>query len=141
MNRAVVTRALDGIANVHVAVTVMCQNVVRLVRTGVMDLELGATPELRNGPRRSIEHPFGLIIESLPIALVLTGPGGLIEIVNREAEVMFGYDRTELRGKSLDLLIPERFRARCVDLRRYFPTAVSAGMVDEGEELFGLRKD
>ena len=59
-----------------------------------MDLELGATPELRNGPRRSIEHPFGLIIESLPIALVLTGPGGLIEIVNREAEVMFGYDRT-----------------------------------------------
>ena len=54
---------------------------------------------------------------------------------------MFGYDRTELRGNSLDLLIPERFRARCLDLRRHFPAAVSSGMVDEGEDLFGLRKD
>ena len=54
---------------------------------------------------------------------------------------MFGYDRTELRGNSLDILIPERFRARCLDLRRHFPAAVSSGMVDEGEDLFGLRKD
>ena len=109
-----------------------------------MDLEfesIGAKPEFSGRPRLSIDHPFGLVIESLPIALVLTGPDAIIEIVNRQTEFMFGYDRTELRGHSLDLLIPERFRARCLDLRRYFPAAVSSGMVNEGEDLFGRRKD
>ena len=51
-----------------------------------MDLEpesIGATPELSGVPRLSIDHQFGLVIELLPIALVLTGPGGSIEIVNR----------------------------------------------------------
>ena len=89
----------------------------------------------------SVDRRFGVALESLPIALVLTGPGGIIEVVNREADIVFGYARTELQGNSLDMLIPERFRARCHDLRRLFPVPTSAGIVDDGEDLFGLRKD
>jgi PAS domain S-box-containing protein len=108
-----------------------------------MRLEYGnaeATPGFSGG-RMSIGIQLGLVIESLPIALILTGSEGVIQILNREAEIMFGYDRTELQGKSLDLLIPERFRARCLDQRRHFPAAMSSAMVNKGENLFGLCKD
>lgn len=132
-------------SDVNAALTVIWHNALRdSTRAAVMELEevaVGAMPRLGDGPRLSIETRIGLLLEALPIALVLTGSGGVIEFVNREAEQMFGYDRTELRGSSLDILIPDRFRARCLDLRRHFPASVSAGMVNEGEDLFGLRKN
>ena len=101
----------------------------------------GIGPESSGDRGLSVDRRFGVAMESLPIALVLTGPGGIIEVVNREAEIVFGYARTELQGNSLDMLIPERFRARCHDLRRLFPVPTSAGIVDDGEDLFGMRKD
>ena len=42
-------------------------------------------------------------------------------MVNRQAERMFGYDRAELLVKPLELLLPERFRHRHVELRQRFP--------------------
>jgi PAS domain S-box-containing protein len=92
-------------------------------------------------PRLSDEDQFSRIMEASPSALVLVGQAGRIEMVNRQAERMFGYDRAELHGKPLELLLPERFRGRHVDLRLGFLTNMSSRVMGEGRDLFGLRKD
>jgi PAS domain S-box-containing protein len=38
--------------------------------------------------------------------IVISGPDGRIERVNRSAEAMFGYTRAELIGRSIDLVLP-----------------------------------
>jgi PAS domain S-box-containing protein len=79
---------------------------------------------------RSAEDRFARMVEASPIALVLTAGTGRIELVNRQVERLFGYDRAELQGKLLELLMPERFR-----------TTMTSHLKDAGRELFGLRKN
>lgn len=109
-----------------------------------MDLEpdvasVAARPDV--WPSLSVEDRFSRVVEASPTALVLTGQAGLIKLVNRQAERMFGYDRAELQDKPLELLMPERFRGRHADLRQRFLTKMSSRMMGEGWDLFGLRKD
>jgi PAS domain S-box-containing protein len=81
---------------------------------------------MRSEPHTA-EDRFARMVEASPTALVLTAAtNGRIVLVNRQVEHMFGYDRAELHGKPLDLLMPERFHGRRDDLQ---------------QQLFGLRKD
>jgi two-component system sensor kinase FixL len=52
------------------------------------------------------------VLEAAAFAIVGVDPGGRIVLVNRQAEVLFGYARSELMGGSLDMLVPPRFQAR-----------------------------
>jgi PAS domain S-box-containing protein len=99
------------------------------------------TPGSDAWPRLSADDRFDRVVEASPTALILTEKGGQIKLVNRQAERLFGYDRSELQDKPLELLIPERFRERHFDLRQRFLSNMSAPMMGEGWELFGLRKD
>jgi PAS domain S-box-containing protein len=99
------------------------------------------TPRSDAWPRLSADDRFDRVVEASPTALILTEKGGQIKLVNRQAERLFGYERTELQDKPLELLIPERFRERHFDLRQRFLSNMSAPMMGEGWELFGLRKD
>lgn len=45
-------------------------------------------------------------------AIVVADPEGLIRFWNAAAERIFGFTAEEALGRSLDLIIPERFRAR-----------------------------
>jgi PAS domain S-box-containing protein len=56
-------------------------------------------------------------LESAPGAVVIVNTLGVIEIVNRQTEALFGYARSDLLGKSVDALLPERFRGRHVGHR------------------------
>jgi PAS domain S-box-containing protein len=51
-------------------------------------------------------------LETVPDAMILSDRGGRIVLVNRSAEQMFGYSRDELLGKEVEILVPERLRAR-----------------------------
>lgn len=51
-----------------------------------------------------------LAVDQAPDAVIATDIQGLITIWNRAAEEIFGYGRDEVLGRSLDLIIPERFR-------------------------------
>ncbi|HEX6116429.1 MAG TPA: PAS domain S-box protein [Solirubrobacterales bacterium] len=53
---------------------------------------------------RSIQNQ---LIESAPDALVGVDEDGGILVVNAQAERLFGYDRQELTGKPIELLVPE----------------------------------
>lgn len=52
------------------------------------------------------------IIASIGDAVVVSDAGGAIILWNAAAERMFGYTEVEALGNSLDLITPERLRAR-----------------------------
>jgi PAS domain S-box-containing protein len=92
-------------------------------------------------PRLSAEDRFARVVEASPTALVLVGPDGRIEMVNPQAERMFGYQQEELAAANLEILMPDRFRRSHVGLRGDFMTNAASRLMGVGQELFGLRKD
>lgn len=53
---------------------------------------------------------FQELVEFAPDAIVLADQAGLIVLVNTQTEKLFGYQRDELLGQSVALLIPEHIR-------------------------------
>src|SRR5918996_4081806 len=60
--------------------------------------------------RKRAEMRLRAAVESSPNGMVMVDKSGMIVLVNREVERMFGYSRDELLGKSIEMLVPERFR-------------------------------
>jgi PAS domain S-box-containing protein len=52
------------------------------------------------------------IVEQMPEAVVFADREGIIRLWNRGAETIFGWPAADALGRTLDLVIPERFRAR-----------------------------
>ena len=88
--------------------------------------------------------PKGLhqrIVEEMPEAVIVSDREGSIILWNRGAEAMFGHSSTDALGQSLDLIIPERFRARHWEGYR---TVMASGVTRYGTELLAvpaIRKD
>ena len=58
------------------------------------------------------EIDYQQLVSAIGDAVIISGPDGAITLWNPAAEYMFGYTQEEALGKSLDLIIPERLRAR-----------------------------
>src|SRR4029453_5349473 len=59
--------------------------------------------------RRS-ETRFRALLESAPDGIVIADRDGRIAMVNRQAELLFGYEREELLGRDVETLLPEHAR-------------------------------
>jgi PAS domain S-box-containing protein len=67
-----------------------------------------------------VDPPAGCLPDNLPIrildgspdAILICDRSGIVLYWNAAAERVFGFDRTEALGASMDLIIPERLRAR-----------------------------
>lgn len=118
---------------------------------------------LRTAELQNAEQRFRGLLEAAPDAMVMIDDQGRIELVNRQTEQLFGYARTELVGQSIELLVPERFRAqhaghrsgyfhdprarqmganldlsaRCRDGSE-FPVEISFGPVRIGERIYAV---
>ena len=74
--------------------------------------------------------------------MVIVDQDSHIVLVNTETEKLFGHSRSELLGKPVDVLVPERFRAAPTDPRAAcvdHPTDRRA--MAAGQQLVGLRSD
>jgi two-component system, sensor histidine kinase and response regulator len=91
--------------------------------------------------QRLLEQRFRAILESAPSAMVMINASGEIALVNRETEKLFGYGRAELLGQKVEMLLPERFRARHPEQRREFFSNPQSRPMGAGRDLFGRRKD
>ncbi len=60
--------------------------------------------------RKHLEQRLEAIVESSPVAMIMTDRAGRIVQLNKEAEKLFGFQRDELAGQMVEMLIPERFR-------------------------------
>ncbi len=92
-------------------------------------------------PVLSAEDRFARVFDASPTALVLVSTDGHIEMVNRQAEQMFGYSREELLARPLEALMPQRYREHHVGLRDGFFSDMSSRVMGAGRDLYGLRKD
>ena len=84
---------------------------------------------------------FQRVVESMPEAVVVSDRDGVILFWNAGAEAMFGHTAAEAVGQTLDIIIPERFRARHWEGYR---TVMSTGVTRYGRELLAvpaIRKD
>ena len=52
------------------------------------------------------------LVHEAPDAIVYADAGGMIRFWNRAAERLFGFSRSEVLGKSLDMIIPQNLRER-----------------------------
>jgi two-component system, sensor histidine kinase len=80
-------------------------------------------------------------LDSSPDAMVLVDSGGNILFVNRQFSALFGYEREEIRGHSIEQLMPERYRMQHVPHRQHFAAENRLRPMGAGLDLFGLRKD
>ena len=90
---------------------------------------------------RAIERHFRELLEAAPDAMVVVGAGGEMLLVNRQAERLFGYDREDLLGRPVEMLVPERFRAGHHAHRDTYARQAQARPMGTGLDLFGLRRD
>ena len=93
----------------------------------------------RRGAQRDAR--FRQVVEAAPSAMVMINASGVIEMVNAQTEQVFGYHRSEMLGRPVEMLIPERLRSHHPDLRRAFLTDPSSRPMGAGRDLFALRKD
>jgi PAS domain S-box-containing protein len=87
------------------------------------------------------EQLFRVAVEALPGGMILTDRTGTIVMLNSEVERLFGYERDELIGRSVDILVPAASRAQHVHRRMDFMLNPASRRMGSGRDLFGLRKD
>ncbi|MGD9733755.1 MAG: ABC transporter substrate-binding protein, partial [Desulfamplus sp.] len=82
------------------------------------------------------------ILETVDIVIIAVDRDGLILEANREAYRQFGYDFDELRGISINMLVPPNLRLRHALLFEQFAqSGVMDMLMGKREEIQGYRKD
>jgi PAS domain S-box-containing protein len=82
------------------------------------------------------------LLDAAPDALVGVGRGGVIRFVNRQTELLFGYDRSELVGELIETLVPESFRTvHQAQRESYFADPTGTRAMGAVVELTGRRRD
>ena len=81
------------------------------------------------------------IIEHSPVANVVVDRQGTIRLINRMAEQVFGYERCDLLGNSIELLLPARFRQLHQLHRNQYAQNASPRQMGIGRELFARHRN
>jgi len=86
------------------------------------------------------EERFRMLAESSPNAILLTDDHNQIKMINHQAEMLLGYDRSELVGSSIDVLIPSRFRNKHKKHSKMYFNDPQARIMGHGRDLSALHK-
>ena len=79
---------------------------------------------------------FQAIVDQAPDAIIFSDCDGIIRVWSHGAEVIFGYCAAEVIGLSLDVIVPERFRAAHWS---GFRRAIDAGQTRYGNRVLTTR--
>ena len=84
---------------------------------------------------------FKGIIESAPDSMVIVDENHEIILVNSQFEKLFGYNRNEIVGKTVELLIPNRYGNKHKILSKSYTEHPRTRFMGSEIELFALKKD
>lgn len=73
--------------------------------------KLKALDAKQTSDERLYAELISAIPEALPDAIIVINRAGDICLVNSRTELMFGYDRSQMIGHKVEMLIPEAFRS------------------------------
>ncbi|MGZ3658934.1 MAG: CheR family methyltransferase, partial [Bdellovibrionota bacterium] len=90
---------------------------------------------------RMAERQYRALLESAHDPIIIVNENGDIEFTNSPVERQFGYRPAELAGKTIEILLPERFRKQHIAQRKAYMRDPKPRMMGAGLDLFGLRKD
>jgi len=82
-----------------------------------------------------------LVTEAAPFAILLVDASGRIASINPPCAQIFGYDRAEVIGEPVEMLVPPASRGAHRPLREGYLAAPTARAMGGGRDVFGLRKD
>jgi PAS domain S-box-containing protein len=96
----------------------------------------------REASKRKVqEKRFRALLEGAPDAMVIVDEKGLIQRINYQTEKVFGYNRNELLGQTIEILVPEEIRKQHPQLRQAYMDNPSANGADETFSLRAQHKD
>lgn len=84
---------------------------------------------------------FREIFQSMSEGILIVDESGIIVSANPVAETIFSFEKNELNGKSLETLLPERYRGAHVHMRKGFNAHPEPRRMGFGRDLTALRKD
>src|SRR5437867_8576278 len=85
------------------------------------------------------QEQFRVAVESAPNGMLIVDQDGNVTLVNAHIEQLFGYNRDELMGRPVEILLPERFRSEHPGQSLFMSS--NERWIGRGRELYGLRKD
>jgi PAS domain S-box-containing protein len=88
-----------------------------------------------------MEARYRGLLEAAPDAMVVVNEGGVIVLLNVQAEKQFGYRRDELLGQPVTSIIPEGFAERLIADGTRTAAQALAQQIGTGIELLGQRKE
>ncbi len=91
--------------------------------------------------RKMAEEGYRKILEATPDATVMIDQEGIIIFINAQTVKLFGYEKSELIGKKVEILIPEPYRNRHPEHRSNFFKKPCSRPMGTGMQLFGQRKN
>ncbi len=91
--------------------------------------------------QKKAERKFRDLLESAPDAIVIVNEQGNIQLINAQTEKLFGYLRNEIIGKTIELLMPDRYDKTHRSHRTHYFESPKVRQMGEGLELFGKKKD
>jgi PAS domain S-box-containing protein len=91
--------------------------------------------------RTLAEQNFKLAVEATPSALIMTDENGKITLVNRQAEILFGYSKDEMLNQTMELFVPERFRGNHPQHRNNYQAVPVKRNFGAEWDLYAMRKD
>ncbi|AXQ27939.1 PAS domain S-box protein [Solimonas sp. K1W22B-7] len=90
--------------------------------------------------KRSAER-FRLVVEAAPNAMIMVDAEGRITLVNAQTENLFGYPRSELIGRPVEMLVPHGHRSHHPGLREGYFARPQTRSMGVGRDLYGQTRD
>jgi PAS domain S-box-containing protein len=90
---------------------------------------------------KQAESRFRRVVDAAPNPMLVVAADGTVQLVNAATERSFGYEREELIGQPVELLLPERFREGHRKLRENYFLVPTARAMDPDRELCARRSD
>jgi PAS domain S-box-containing protein len=90
---------------------------------------------------RQRENNFRQLVDTAPDATVLFNEKGIIQIVNRQTEILLNYQREELIGKPVEILIPVGLGDTHSSHGQKVHKEIKTRPIGMGKELFAFKKD
>lgn len=91
--------------------------------------------------RRITEARFRGLLESAPDPIIVVDSRGIMVVVNGQTEKLFGYQRDELLGHPIGMLLPERLSAAHAKHVRDFFEAPAVRSMGQAGDLVARRRD
>lgn len=92
-------------------------------------------------PQIQSEYLLRNLVEAAPDAILVVDPSGKILLINKQGEDLFGYSRSELVGKAVEILIPQKYLATHEQNRLEYMADPALRPMGAGRNLVARRKD